>query len=283
MSNDSTGEPNINPYAPPLYELNPRPVETIHTKDRLPFEQLLNQLSQSPILATAHVWQFEFPANLDPVEEKPRSRNVRLAIVVAQLLWLVSLLIPQTRVLGILTFVFLALFSVFAFHEWTTPKNENFVSPAGVYSWLITDGGILVTTPAGGQWGIPWSRIHSITAVKGGWKLQTLSNQPHVWQMLLEGIEVDDAPLFLEVAYVFPELAAFGRPHPIVYAKPIEWTEPRTTLNGTGWSIVHDANQVWCDIGGIVIHLPSFELNMSDKFVALKDLHTGWTTNLDRQ
>lgn len=283
MSNDSNGEPNINPYAPPLYELNPPPDQVSHPKDRPSFEQLLNQLAQKPILATAHVWQFEFPANLVPIEKKPRSRNVRFAIVVAQLLWLVSLLFPQTRLLGILTFVFLTLFGVFAFSEWTRPKSEFFVSPAGVYSWLITEGGLLVTTPAGGQWGIPWSRIHSITAVKGGWNLQTLSTQPHAWQMLLEGIEVDDSPLFLEVAYLFPEFAAFGRPHPIVYAKPIEWTEPRTTLSGTGWSIVHDDSQIWCDIGGIVFHLPSFELNMSDKLVVIKDLHTGWKTYLDRK
>ena len=217
MSNDSNGEPNINPYAPPLYELNPPPVKTLHSKDRPSFEQLLNQLAQAPILATAHVWQFEFPANAVPSEKQPQNRNVRLAIVAAQLLWLVSLVIPQTRVLGMLTFVFLALFSVFAYSDWTTPKSEFFVSPAGIYSWLITEGGILVTTPSGGQWGIPWSRIHSITAIKGGWNLQTLSSQPHAWQMLLEGIEVDDSPLFLEVAYLFPDFAAFrsSSPNPL--------------------------------------------------------------------
>jgi hypothetical protein len=53
-------------------------------------------------------------------------------------------------------------------------------------------------------------------------------------------------------------------------------------VHGSGWSIVHDANQVWCDIGGIAFQLAKFEIAITEKMLVLKDLSSDWTTYLKR-
>ena len=163
MAENPGKESKFNPYAPPLCNL---------TADRLYVESvakdpqivaLLDELELSPLVASDYVEEF--------VESAGRSKFTRdvaedfgISSKLAFLLLLTMLLVPATRLVGVLLFLF--LFGVRAYQrvKRQNPASKTCVSPAGVYVWLITDGGVLITTPANAQWGIPWSRIAKIAA-----------------------------------------------------------------------------------------------------------------------
>ena len=281
MAENPGKESKFNPYAPPLCNLTADRtfVESVAIDPQI--IALLNELERSPIVASNYVEEFVSNA-VGPASTRKIAEDFGIISKLAFLLVLALLLVPATRMVGVLLFLFLLGVRVFQRGERQGPRRKACVSPAGVYVWLISDGGVLITTPSNAQWGIPWSRIAKISSIPGGWCLETWSDPPKTWHMPLTGIRSDDAALFLQVAQFIPQFTQENRPHPILSAQSVQWSDRRIQVTGMNWTVLHDGARTWCETRGLVCDLPNSQTTTTAKSLLVEDFETGWTCYLSR-
>lgn len=281
MAENSGKESKFNPYAPPLCNL---------TADRLYVESvakdpqivvLLDELERSPVVASSYIEEFVGSAGR-PASASKVAEDFGIISKLAFLLLLALLLVPATRMVGVLLFLFLVGVRVIQRVKRQNPESKTCVSPAGIYVWLITDGGVLITTPASAQWGIPWSRIAKIAAIPGGWCLETCADPPKTWHMPSTGIRSQDAELFLKVAQFLSHFTQENRPHPILGAESVQWSDQRIQVTGKNWTVLHDGARTWCEIRGLVCDLPNSQTTTTASSLLIEDFETGWTCYLER-
>ena len=227
MAKNSGNEPNFNPYAPPLCDLVVDPSHFQSEAIDPQIIELLNELQRSPIVVSSHVEEYVNSA-IGPASTRKVGEDAGVLYGLVLLLLIALLLVPATRIVGVLLLLFLAAAQIFPRGKWQNPRYKTCVSPAGVYVWLITEGGVLITTPSNAQWGIPWSHIAKITSIPAGWCLETCADSRNTWHMPVTGIRSDDSALFLQIAQFIRQLNQESRPHPILSAQSAVWSDQRT-------------------------------------------------------
>ncbi len=277
-----------NPYAPPLSSL-PQTSET----ENQPFSyipelhilDLINSLAKDPIQVRGHLPEL---AHTGEIRSEPEAIKVgsgfRVFMILVGLISLTLLLLVDMRVLAIsiLTSAAIGLLTAARFARTRAParRRASMTLPAGEYTWLISDGGMLITTPSAAQWAMPWSVIERLQCDAAWWECLSLHDQAPPWRMPLDAISGEDLIRFQQVVNAAQILAAARRSHPVCFAERVEWTQEMALLSGLSWSVLHEAPRVWCDIRGLVCSLPRAEVEQLPDAVVVKDLETDWAVVL---
>ncbi len=279
---------NHNPYAPPLSSL-PQSSET----EKQPFSylpelhilDLINTLAKDPIQVRSHLPEL---AHLGEIRSEPDAIKVgvgfRAFMILLGLISLTLLLLVDMRVLAIsiLASAAVGLLTAARFARARAPARrcEAMTLPAGEYTWLISDGGMLITTPGAAQWAMPWSVIERLQCDTTCWECLSLHDQAPPWRMPMDAISGEVQIRFQQVVNATQTLAAARRPHPVCFAERVEWAQEMTLLSGLTWSVLREAPRAWCDISGLVCSLPRAEVKQLPNSVIVRDLETDWTVVL---
>ena len=98
--------------------------------------------------------------------------------------------------------------------------------------------------------------------------------------MPLSAFAKSDADRFQLVVNSIQALASARRPHPVLFADQVEWSDQLQLLTGQNWSALCESPRVWCDIGGLVCSLPNTEVTYEGNAMIVKDCETKWTVEL---
>ncbi len=278
-------DPQFNPYAPPLsslaadaYQRQPSEAERLD----LPLIDLLDGLVKDPIQVHGQIDEYIYTGKMR-AERQSSFITVKIFALMSILCIFAAFysLKPAGQVFAFFIWVMLLVgfFSALRFKNSLPPKHRPLAMkiPAGEYSWLIAEGGILVSTPGGAQWAVPWSLFDRIYGDAKWWLCQFKSAHEPQWRMPVAAFQGENVSRFQSLVDALPSLAHSHRPHPVSYAERTKWTDRMTMDSGPGWSVLQEGSVAWCDVRGLVCSLPHAEVSRTARALTIHDSETGWT------